>query len=475
MNPVKNKILQKFTDSVSNWISNGMKRNQKGSILLPFVIVLPFMILIAGYSMELAVSGYRVGRGDQMQTHAQFTTDAGLDYALAQMSEDENWSGIAETELTNNGQTRTTYQITVANPDPDKKTLTSIGRTYRPASASTPDSTVKIIVDLRPVRSGEYSVITGQGGLTMSNSSKITGGDVLINGEVTMSNSAQIGLTTNPVNLDVANQICPIPANATYPRLCNLGENNNPISINNTARIYGTVRANHQTNGSGMSDPGLTASSGVAPASLPPYDRDTQKAAVSTTITGSAASCSGSQTRNWAANTKINGNVNVSNSCQVTVAGNVWITGNLSVSNSARLIMADSLGDTMPGIMIDGSSGATFTNASRIQSNASGTGAQIITYYSTASCSPDCVDVTGIDLNNSRAQTTISLSNSAEGAQSVFYARWTQLNLQNGGQIGAVVGQTINMSNSATITFGSQIPGSSTTQWVVDGYRRVFD
>ena len=125
--------------------------------------------------------------------------------------------------------------------------------------------------------------------------------------------------------------------------------------------------------------------------------------------------------------------------------------------------------------MIDGSNGATFSNAGKIQSNASGTGVQIITYYSTASCSPDCTDVTGTDLNSSRTRTTISLSNSAEGADSIFYARWTQVNLANGGQIGAVVGQTIYMSNSATITFGTEIPGGDDTQWVIDGYRRVFE
>ena len=453
-----------------------MRKNQKGSILITFVIILPFMILIAGYSMNLAVSGYRLGRGDQMRTHAQFTSDAGIDYALSQISQDEDWAGtVSEAELFNDGQVRTTYEITVENPDPDIKTLTSIGRTYRPAAATIPEASIKVVVDLRPVRSGNYSVISGQGGLIMSNSAKVTGGDVLINGEVTMSNSAQIGLTTNPVNVKVANQICPIPADSTYPQLCSAAQNPNPITLSNTAHIYGDVKANHQSNGSGMSNPGLTASSGVAPEPLPSYDRDAQKAAVVTTQTGSTGSCSGSTNKTWAANTKFTGNVTLSNSCTATIQGNVWITGNFSISNSSKLIVADSVGTTTPVIMIDGSSGATFSNAGKIQSNASGTGVQVITYYSTAGCSPDCADVTGTDLNTSRARTTISLSNSSEGAQSIFYARWTQVNLANGGQIGAVVGQTISMSNSATITFGSEIPGSSATQWVMDGYRRVFN
>src|SRR3989344_3560415 len=452
------------------------KKTQEGSILIAYIIVMPLMILMAGYSMNLAVSSFKLAKEDQSHTHAQFTTDAAIDYAVQQISLDEDWTGTAgEVQLLNDGNTKTTYQLSVTTPDADNKIITAIGRTYRPVNSATPESAIKLLINLRPVRSGNYSVITGQGGLTMSNSAKVTGGDVLINGEITMSNSAQNGLTSNPVNVEVANQICPIPDDSTYPQLCSAAQNPNPITIYNTAHIYGDVKANHQSITTGLSDPGLTASSGVTPDPLPDYGREAQKAAVSTTQTGSAGSCSGTQTRTWAANTKFTGNVTLSNSCTATIYGNVWITGNLNVSNSTKIIVADSVSTTTPVIMIDGSNGATFSNAGKIQSNASGTGVQIITYYSTASCSPDCTDVTGTDLNSSRTRTTISLSNSAEGANSIFYARWTQVNLANGGQIGAVVGQTIYMSNSATITFGTEIPGGDDTQWVIDGYRRVFE
>lgn len=446
-----------------------------GSMLLLLIIVLPFLMLIATYYMDLSVSGFKLARQDQLHTGSQLAADAGADYALKQINLDGNWTGTAgEVELINASDNRSTYEVAVTDVSPSEKTLTVTGRSYRPSSAQNPSTSVIIKVDLRPVESGSYSVVSGQGGLRMSNSSKIIGGNVLVNGEITMSNSAQIGLSTNPVNVSVANQICPIPADGTYPRLCNAGENNNPIEISNSAHIYGDVKANHQSNGSGMTDPGLTASSGVNPEPLPSYDRDAQKTAVATTISSAAASCSGSQTKTWAANTKVDGNATLSNGCIVTLSGNIWVTGNLYLSNLSKLVVADSLGATRPVIMVDGSSGAIFSNGSKITSNASGTGAQIITYWSTASCSPDCADVTGTDLNNSRSRTTIALSNLSEGAQSVFYARWTQVNLSNGGQVGAVVGQTIYMSNAATVTFGTAVGGGTTTQWVVDGYRRSF-
>ena len=458
-----------------------MKKAQKGSALIPFIIVLPMLILIAGYAMSLAVSSYRLAKRDQLHTHAQFATDAGIDYALQQINLDQNWAGTgAEVELLNDGSIKTTYQITVDNPDPDNKTVTAIGRTYRPVNAATPESSVKILVNLRPIRSGDFSIVTGVGGLYLSNSAKIVGGDVFVNGEVSLINSAQIGLSTSPVNLDVAHQTCPNPPDATYPQLCASGENGEPITIQNTAHIYGDVKANNQVSTAGMSMNGLLASSGVTPQSLPPHDRDAQKAAVAETQTDAWASCdSNTEVRTWPANLKITGNVTIEKKCQITITGDVWITGNLDVSNSAQLIVADTLGATRPNIMVDGQLGASFINSAALKSNVSNTGMQIITYYSRASCSPDCADVTGTDLYNTRNDVTISLDNSAEGAQSVYYARWSRVQINNSGQIGALVGQTVELKNSGTVTFGTTTCGTppcdAITAWIIDGYRRIFD
>lgn len=447
--------------------------SQKGSTLLAVIIMLPFLILIIALYMDLSVASFKQARRDQYQTHSQFTTDAGTDYAVQQINDDSDWAGTPSAiELHNDGQVRTTFQVTVTNIDADTKTITSVGRTYTPVTSSTPRSTVTIKTDLRAVSSGSISLVTGVGGLYMSNSAKILGGDVHVNGEISMSNTAQIGLSSSPVSLNVAHQNCPVPATSAYPMLCTSGQ---PITINNQAHIYGDVKANNQTNGSGMSSPGLTASSGVAAAPLPPHDRAAQVAAVGTTITGSAASCSGSQTRTWAANTRINGNVTISNNCVVTVEGDVWITGTLSMSNSTRMAVSNLLGTTRPDIMVDGSSGATFSNSARLESNSSSTGFQIITYRSRASCSPNCTNVTGTDLYNSRNDTTISLSNSAEGPNTIFYAKWTRVQVNNGGAIGALVGQTVQLSNSGTITFGTSVPGGGNVGWVIDNYRRTFN
>ncbi len=442
---------------------------QRGSILLVFLAVLPFLILIALYYTNLSLTSFQVARQDQLHTEAQLAADAGADYAVEQFSQDNTWTGTGgETTLHNDGKLKTTFTASIGGDD-KTKTVAITGKTYWPASATTASRSVKIYVDLRPVTGGLFSVISGEGGLFMSNSSKVVGGDVFVNGEINLANSAQIGLSTNAVNVKVADQTCPNPADSTYPRVCNSGENGQPISIANTAHIYGQVKATNQTDGSGMSNPGLVGGT-VAPQALPTYDRAAQKAAVATTITGAQASCNNSDTLTWAANTKITGDVTVKGKCKVTVAGNVWITGSLTTSNQGQIIVADALGSTMPNIMVDGAAGATFLNSSALTSNASSTGFEIYTFYSKAACSPDCAAVTGTDLASSRSVTTITLNNSGDEPNSIFYAYWSQVQVQNSGQIGALIGQTISLTNTGTITFGSST-GTGNTTWVIKGYR----
>ena len=452
-----------------------MKRlipNQRGSILLIFLITLPFLILLAMYYMKLSLTSFQVARFDQLHTEAQMAADAGADNAVEQVNANNAWAGTGgEVTLQNANNVKTTYTATVTG-DSNSKTIAVTGKTYWPASSATPSRTVSIYVDLYPVISGNYSIVAGAGGLQMLNSAKVVGGSVLINGTISMANTSQIGLSTAPVNVSVADDVCPSPADATYPRVCTVADNNGqPITISGTAHIYGVVNATNQTSGTGMSNSGVVATGSSAPQALPTYDRASQKAAATNNMTGAAASCSNKQNVVWPANTKITGNVTTTQQCTITIMGNVWITGSLSTNNTSKLIVDDSLGSTRPVIMVDGSGGATFGSSSQIVSNASSTGAEVITYYSTAACSPDCSSVTGTDLATSRTFTTINLQQSAQGPNTIFYAYWTEAQLSNSGQLGAVIGQTIQLSNTATITFGSS-SGTGSTTWVVKGYRR---
>lgn len=451
-------------------IPKNILKNQNGQILITLVIVIPALTLIVGSYLSLSSSAYRLQRSDQFRTQAQMAADAGADYAVGQINQDGSWAGITETILQTDSTKKTTYAVTVTNNSASSKTLTITGRTYFPSTAATPSASVIVKVDLQAISQGSYSIVSGVGGLIMSNSSKIVAGDIYINGTISMSNTAQIGLSTNFVNVNVANEACPLSGGPTYPRLCSLGENNNPISINNSARIYGNVKANYQISGAGMSDPGLTASSGVTPQPLPTHDRPAQKAAVAVTIPGDFSCNNGSQT--WAANTKIAGNVSISGSCRVTAQGDVWITGNLTLANTSQIIAADSLGATRPNIMVDGTTGAVFRNSSQLVSNASGTGFGVYTFWNSTG-NPDA-SLTGDDLFNSRNTITIDLQQSSSAPQTIFYAYWSRVQISNTGAIGALIGQSVELKNSGTITFGTSVPTGGSTYWIVNGYRRSF-
>jgi hypothetical protein len=451
-----------------------LKPRQDGQILAALIITIPFLLLMIAAYLTLSTSNLRVARQDQLHTHAQIGADAGADYAVEQINQDASWNGTnGEVTLHNDGAIKSTYAVSVTVNSSTSKTLTVTGKAYWPTNRATPNASVKINVGLQAISSGNYSVASGEGGLIMLNSSKIAGGNVLVNGAVSISNTAQIGLSTNPVTVQIADAVCPVPPDATYPRVCTVADGQpQPISMSNTAWIYGSVKANNQTSGAQMSNPGLVASSGVATQSLPTYDRAAQKAAVTTTITGSAASCSGTS-QTWAANTKIVGDVTINNKCVVTIAGNIWITGSLTLKNSAQILVADSLGSTRPIIMVDGASGVTLNNSAKLASNSSGTGLELISFYSTAACSPDCTSLSGTDLNNSRNITTINLQQSATGPQTVFYAYWTKVEIGNSGQLGSLIGQTVQLENTGTITFTTST-GTGVTAWIISSYQRSY-
>lgn len=447
--------------------------NQKGSVLISIIVIMPFFLLVAASYMQFAVTGFQISRKDQYRTHAQFAADAGLDFAMEEINQDGAWTGTgSELELHNDGTIRTTYQVSLADVDSLNKTVTSTGKTYR-GSSSTPESSISVDMGIRGVVSGEYSIVSGVGGLIMRNSSRIVGGNVYVNGALTMSNTSQIGLSFLPVDVKVAHQSCPPGANpgATYPRVCASGENGQPITLNHSSRIYGDVEATNQTNGTRMSNGGLVAGSTVPPISLPDYDRDAQKAAVSNNMTGAQAGCSfGFKT--WPANTKITGDVTVSNLCLVTVEGNVWITGNLTVRNLSSLNVKSGLTEP-PVIMIDGTTGFTLSNASSLNTNLSLTGFRIIT-YANATGNPDA-NVTGTNLYNSQSMPTININNTGSGFNTEFYAKWSKVVAGNAGSIGALAGQTVELNNSLAVTFGTTVSGFGDTVWVVESYKRSFD
>lgn len=447
---------------------------QRGIILPIIVLVMVFITVSALAIADFAINHFsRVSRR-VAETNALLTAEAGVEETIAQLNEDENFAGYTTPQefFNDDAQGRATFETAVTDTGDDQKEIISTAKVYLPEDNSEPAETHRIKVIAAGVITGAYAVQSGVGGLEMSNSATVANGEVYINGELHMQNTAQIGTESDPTKVWVAHQTCPDPPDATYPTQCTSGE---PITMQNQAHIYGEVRATNQTDGSGMSDPGLLAGENAAPVSLPDHDRDAQQAAVTSTRDDDDASCSGNQTDTWAANLHITGDqVTLKNQCQITVEGDIWIDGSLELNNTAKLIVSDSLGDTQPVIMVDGQNGFKIQNNTELVPNSSDAGFKIITYWSQAACSPDCGDVTGPDLANSQGQMTIDINNSALASKSILYARWSKVRLQNGGTIGALVGQTVELQNSGNVLFnGEEVFGERT--WAVKTYQRLSD
>jgi Tfp pilus assembly protein PilX len=464
-------------------------KNEQGGFILPVLLITGIMIvlMILAVASETVTNNNTAAHGNYAVA-AQLAADAGLDDAMNRMNTVDGWTGTGGDVTLLNDVThriKTTYSVVVNNGVDDiHKTLVVTARTYSPVSAPSPKLTRKYAMDVEAVTTGigASSVVTGVGGLVMNGNAKVAGGDVVVNGTITMSNNAQIGLSTNPVNVRVADQACPLPANSSYPQVCPAGSPE-PITMGTNSFIYGNVQATNQTTGTKMFSPGLVAGATFDPIPLTSFNRAGFKNTINAsgqTLTGAQASnCPNGGTVNWPANVKITGNVNIQNKCTVRINGNVWVSGSVTIQNNADFKVQNGVGSTMPDMVVDGSSGFIIGNKGSITPNSLGTSIEVFTFWSAASCSPDCADnqVTGTNLYNSQRTLTIDLSNTGSAQNAVLYSYWSKVRLSNNGSLGAVTGQTVELGNNAVINFSSSVPGSDNqvTTWVKRGYMRVYN
>lgn len=465
---------------------NHLIKDQRG-LVLPLILFTGLLFFIIAVALtQFSLNNYGAARKNLNDLNALYAAEAGGDDFMAHINQAPAYPGTNTVcPLSSSGSNpvtlyddaikgKGTYETCVVNGSIDnEKIVYAVGKIYQPATATKPIATRTIKLVIEGSQPLSYIAQTGPGGITLSNSATVTNGNIYTNGLLIMSGQAQVGSITTPANVWVANYNCPQPPDSTYPILCTSSQ---PISIVGQAHIYGNVSANYQTNTAGMSNPGLISNRGVNPVSLPDYDRTGQINAVTTTRTAASASCNNNETLTWEANTHITGgNVSITNNCIVTVNGNVWIDGNLTLKNKGTLKVGDNV-NSFANIMIDGSNGLSLQEQSVVAANASNVGFEFVTFWSAASCSPNCSTVTGQDLANSQNKRTISISNQGLASESIFFARWTEVGVSNSGTIGALMGQMVSLSNSGNITFNNPIPsggGSPTGTWDVRYYEKL--
>jgi Tfp pilus assembly protein PilX len=461
--------------------------NQRGMILVS-VMVISVVLAIIGFSLVSAVaSQYRLANDDVYADNALQVAEAGIEQSIEQLNEDDNFAGYPSSQtLFNNGAQgigQFTTTITASTDDSNAKIIVSTGKVYYYGQPDKPIAKRSIKVTAVGTSSSGYSVHTGPGGLILGGSARVTNSTVYVNGSIKMTGTSAIGTQSQPLQVYVGNYECPTGGGATFPQLCNDGTQ--PISLAWSTSIYGTVCATGQTNtGPNNNIQGGNGGQGLVPGctapqvSTPTYDRAAQIAAVTTTKSATDTDINCSQWRSpdgfkrtWPANLKITGNVNLASSCDLTLTGNVYITGNLTIGGAAKLTVADSLGTTRPVIIVDGTISAGGSGS--MVTNASGTGIEFISFKSTASCNPNCTSVTGNDLYNSQKQQTVTVNGATNLAGMVFDAYWGKITISGSGNVGAAIGQTVDMSGAGTITFGTGI-GAGKRTWTITTYQQIF-
>lgn len=455
---------------------------KRGSLLVTVLIMMVILTIVGLSLMSFVSSQYDLTVKDTYSANAVSVAEAGVEMSLYNLNTDAAFAGFGtEQQLFNDpAQGRGVYTTSVASTaDSNAKTITATGKVYRYGTNGKLVSTRKVKVTTVGTGSPGFAVHTGPGGLILSGSANITNADVYVNGYINMNGSAKIGTASQPLNVNVANQQCPLGASPgpTYPTVCASG---NPITMAFSTAIYGTVCATGQTS-TGPNNNIKTGSTGaglkvgcVAPTvSTPTYDKAAQVAAVTTTGAGNSNTyvCNNWPfDRTWPANLKLTGNVSIDSSCNVKIKGNAYITGDLNIGGASTITVDESVGTTRPVIIVDGK--ITLGGSARILANSQGTGIQFISFKSAASCGSSCTSLSGNDLKSSQSLETVNIGGAVNLPGMIFQAYWGKITLGGSGSVGSVIGQTIDMSGAGTVTFGTTLSSGSKT-WTVTSYQRL--
>jgi len=460
---------------------------EQGMILVA-VVIISAVLTVIGLALTASVtSQYTLASNDLYATNADMVAEAGIEESVEQLNQNDSFAGYTSVQqfFNNTTQGKGVFTTTVANTsDTNAKTILSTGKVYRLSNLTTPASTRIVKVTVVGTGSTGYSVQSGPGGLILGGSANITNSQVYVNGTLSLTGASKIGTISQPLQVDVANDACPtgVSPGPTYPQICT---NTQPITLTQSTAIYGTVCATGQTSTGpnnniqgGSTGQGLQVGCTAPTVSMPAYDRSGQINAVTTTkpSTDSSIDCtqhlSGSGfTRTWPSNLKITGNIDVGRSCDLTVSGNVYITGNLTIDGAAKIHVPDSLGTTRPVIIVDGT--ITVGGSASLLANASGTGIEFISFKSSAGCGSSCTSLSGNDLKTSSNVQTISIGGAAKMAGMIFDAYWGKITVTGSGNVGSVIGQTVDMNGAGTVTFGTSLSSGART-WTITSYQHLY-
>ena len=134
--------------------------------------------------------------------------------------------------------------------------------------------------------------------------------------------------------------------------------------------------------------------------------------------------------------------------------------------------VAESAGTARPVVLVDGT--IDVGGSGQIIANSFGTGIHFISMKSNAACGSTCTTLSGTALKNTQSYQTINVGGAANLSGMIFQAYWGKVSIRGSGNVGAAVGQTVDLSGAGTVTFGTKL-STGNKIWTVTSYQQVFE
>ena len=443
-------------------------KNQSGQILL---LALVFMVVV------MTAVGSLVGyAGLQIKAHRQAVAaeqglniaEAGAELAIWKLNNQGGYSGEVNSSYGNG-----TYTVTITSLSGNTK-LIKIDSYVPNVANPTAHRIIQITASIGTINLGfNYGVQVGDGGLDMSNSSKIVG-NVYSDGDIVGRNSASITGTAITAGAGTSISSIQIDGNATSHTISNtdVGGNVNAVSYSDgtvdgnavvdslsscTVQGNATYDTKSSCNVNGTpTTPNPT--NFVEPDSQPlPITQDQidawQAEAVAGGTIGSQSYSSGTVSLGPK---KINGDLTISNTATLTITGTLWVTGSINILNSGIAQLSSTYGN-LSGVIMAGTQGSTSAGAITIANSSQILGSGTAGSYV-------------LILSQMAGTTNTAIASSNTGSAGILYAGTGKINLSNSGHYKEVTAYFLDVNNTASVTYESGLASSQFSSGPAGGW-----
>ena len=430
-----------------------------GSILLLALIVSASVVTATVGFFNYYASAVQAERFSLAAAQARSLAEAGIDKAVYELNQSSNYSGENETPLGNG-----VFSVSVASIDSNTKRVTvtgSVPNSVRPTATKVVQATIGIDAS---VVSFNYGVQIGQGGLEMSNSSKIIG-NVYAGGNIIGTNSARIqgdAIVSGPAGIIEGMVIDGNAWSHTIKGDSTVGGNANHSVLQNTT-VTGAVVADAISNctigGTAKYDTRSSCTvSGIAttpnpdafiPAEalpLPISEAQIDAWEAEAVIGGTEGSQTFSSGTRSLGPMKINGNLTLSGSAELVVTGILWVTGEIKLSNTSVLRLDASYGNSNGVVMagVDESASAGYIEISN--------SAQVL---------GSGVAGSHLMLLSQREMGSDAIKTSNNSVTAILYAGEGQIEISNSADLKEVTAHKLKITNNSTVTYESGLQNAS--------------